>query len=82
MGRDCIVEAEVAGENGRTGANECVLWMLENCAGLEGGVSAGDAAEVSGNGAGGEEKGDGEVGMADASMKKAEKGTTEQKQET
>jgi len=35
VGRDCIAEAEVAGENGVAGAKECVVWMLMNCKGVE-----------------------------------------------
>ncbi len=45
MGRDCIVEAEVAGENGREGCAECVVWMLQHCEGSEEGIGAKEEGE-------------------------------------
>lgn len=46
-GRDCVLEAEIAGENGREGCKECVVWMLMNCEGVDGG--SGGAKEVEGD---------------------------------
>ena len=48
-GRDCVVEAEVAAENGRNAeaVKECVVWMLRNCDGLERGLGHGKQDERS-----------------------------------
>ncbi|KAJ9617197.1 ankyrin repeat-containing protein [Cladophialophora chaetospira] len=45
QGRDCVVEAEVAGENGREGCRECVVWMLMHCEGVEQGSGGGAKQE-------------------------------------
>ena len=73
MGRDCIVEAELAGENGREGCRECVVWMLEHCEGVEEGLGGKDEDREG-------EAGNGEVGNGDAATN-GNSATQEEKQE-
>jgi uncharacterized protein len=45
-GRDVVVEAEVAGENGKVGCKEVVTWILGNVDGLERGIGDGGEDEM------------------------------------
>jgi uncharacterized protein len=63
-GRDAVVEAEIAGENGKTGCKEVVTWILGNVEGLERGIGGGEKADEEGiigeekvNGGGSSEQG-------------------------